>query len=92
MKSLVIKIFWGGLGDHLLHSPIPRIAKEKGYDKVFISNKSIYRNPQTKKLVWEYNPYVDGFCEEDHEHPQFSSVHPNENIIDAHVSFKNLNK
>jgi hypothetical protein len=65
-KTLIIKIKYGGLGDHLFYSHIPRIAKEtKAYDKVYISNQSDFRNKDSKKLVWELNPYVDGFTEED---------------------------
>jgi len=66
MAQLIIKIKHGGLGDHLFYSHIPRIAKESGkYAEVFISNKSDLRNKGYKKLVWELNPYVDGFTDED---------------------------
>ena len=62
MKTLIISIQKGGLGDHLFYSHLPRIAKQYGgYNQVFISNDSIFRNPDTKKLVWELNPYLDGF-------------------------------
>lgn len=61
-NTLIIEIPYGGLGDHLFHSHLPRIAKESGkYDKVLISNESLYRHPDYKKLVWEYNPFIDGF-------------------------------
>jgi hypothetical protein len=91
MKKLVIKVKWGGLGDHLLHSPIPRIAKQKhGYDSILISNHSDYLNPNTKRLVWEYNPFVDGFTDEDHDYPQFGSVPDGKNIIDAVIDFYGL--
>lgn len=64
-KTLILEIPYGGLGDHLFHSPIPRIAKEHyNFDKVFISNKSISRHPDNLKLTWEYNPYVDGYTDE----------------------------
>lgn len=63
-KTLIIEIPYGGLGDHLFHSHIPRIAKEVGgYQQVYISNKSLYRHPDNKKLVWDLNPYIDGFTE-----------------------------
>ena len=66
MRHLVLKIRYGGLGDHLFFSPIPRIAKQTGtYDKVSISNLSTYRNPMYKHLIWELNPYIDGFSDED---------------------------
>ncbi len=66
MAKLIIKIKYGGLGDHLFYSHIPRIAKEFGkYSQVFISNKSNFRNGDYKKLVWEKNPYIDGFTDDD---------------------------
>lgn len=83
MKEFIIKIKWGGLGDHLLHSHLPRIAKQSGqYDKVYISNHSDYRSLEIKKFVWERNPFVDGFCNEDHSYPQFSEVEKGINILD----------
>jgi hypothetical protein len=61
-KILIIDIRKGGLGDHLFYSHLPRIAKQHGgYDKVLISAHSYFRNPDYKKLVWELNPFVDGF-------------------------------
>ncbi len=52
MKELLIKIRWGGLGDHLFHSHLPRLAKEVyGYDKVWVSQRSNYNHPNTKRLV-----------------------------------------
>lgn len=66
MAKLIIKIEYGGLGDHLFYSHIPRIAKEwGGYSEVYISNKSNLRNPDYNKLIWESNPFVDGFTDED---------------------------
>jgi len=63
---LIIKVDYGGLGDHLFLSHLPRIAKTfGGYKYVYVSNHSVYRHPDYKKLVWELNPYVDGFCAED---------------------------
>lgn len=89
--ELTIKIYYGGLGDHLLHSHLPKIAKEKfGYDKVFISNKSNYNNPNTKRLVWEYNPYIDGFNDNDHGYPTFGGVVEGKNILDAVADFYGL--
>lgn len=59
--TLIIEIKYGGLGDHLFLSHIPRIAKNFGYKKVYISNKSIFRNNEILELIWKSNPYVDGF-------------------------------
>ena len=65
MKTLIISIQKGGLGDHLFYSHLPRIAKQYGgYNQVYISNDSIFRNADTKKMVWELNPYLDGFTNE----------------------------
>jgi hypothetical protein len=64
-KTLVVEINKGGLGDHLFYSHLPRIAKQtKAYDRVLISNHSHFRNADYKKLIWELNPYVDGFTDE----------------------------
>lgn len=64
-NSLIIEIPYAGLGDHIFHSHLPRIAKEvHGYDKVYISNHSPVRHPDYKRIVWEYNPFVDGFTDE----------------------------
>ena len=65
MKILILEIQKGGLGDHLFYSHLPRIAKETGrFDKVYISTHSIFRHPDYQKLVWETNPYLDGFVEQ----------------------------
>lgn len=61
-KSLIIEVEDGGLGDHLFHSNIPRIAKESGlYSKIFLSNLSNFRDVRHKEIVWSSNPYLDGF-------------------------------
>ena len=64
-NDLVIHVKYGGLGDHLFYSHLPRIAKETGrYKNVYISDASPFRNQEIRKLVWELNPYVDGFSNE----------------------------
>lgn len=64
-NRLVIEIPYGGFGDHLFHSHLPRIAKEtERYSSVYISNKSIIRQKDHLKLIWELNPFVDGFVDE----------------------------
>lgn len=83
MKILVLEIQKGGLGDHLFYSHIPRIAKEiKLYDKVLISNHSLFRHPDYKKIVWELNPYIDGFTNEKGIFHSASEVGENENLLD----------
>ena len=64
MDELVIEIKHGGLGDHLFHSHIPRLAKETGkYKKVFFSTHSKFRSPEIVDLIWRSNPYIDGFVD-----------------------------
>ena len=64
-KTLIIEIQKGGLGDHLFYSHLPRIAKQtNAFDVVLISNKSQFRNDDYKKIIWELNPFVDGFTDE----------------------------
>lgn len=55
---------WGGLGDNLQVSTIPRRFYEKyGYKGVYISNSVPWRNKEIKELVWEKNPYIAGFTD-----------------------------
>lgn len=69
MKELIISPIYErnrsdiGLGDTLIYSHIPRIAKTQyDYDRVWIS-KMVYRNHETQELVWDLNPYVDGYVD-----------------------------
>lgn len=65
-KTLILQIKYGGLGDHLFYSHIPRIAKETGrYEKVLISELSPFRSHDYRKIIWELNPFVDGFTNEE---------------------------
>ena len=60
--ELIIYIEYSGLGDHLFYSHIPRLIKQqKKFKKVYISLDNKYRNDEIKKLVWDLNPYVDGY-------------------------------
>lgn len=82
-SPFIIKIRYGGLGDHLFLSHLPRIAKESGAaDRVYISNLSEYRSPDYKELVWAMNPYVDGFVDEDAPYPEFDRLEPGMNLLD----------
>ena len=83
MEEFVIKVKYGGLGDHLLYSHLPRIAKTVGgYRKVYISNRSEYRHTDYRKLVWQLNPFVDGFCDEDSQCPTVMTIAPGTNFLD----------
>jgi len=50
-----------GLGDNLVYSIIPRLAKEQGYEKVFISELNKPRHESINDLVWKSNSYVDNW-------------------------------
>jgi len=64
-RQLIIQSGYPGLGDNLLLSHIPRIAKESGrYEAVLVSNHSLFRDPACRMLVWESNRYIDGFTNE----------------------------
>ena len=82
-KEFVIQVGYGGLGDHLFHSHLPRIAKATGaYSRVLVSRRSVCRNESYLQLVWEQNPYVDGFCDEEALIPEFEHVEPGMNLLD----------
>jgi len=80
---LVIHVQYGGLGDHLFYSHLPRIAKETGaYDRVLISTYSEYRHLEYKELIWDLNPFVDGFTDECGLIEPFGEVKPGLNLLD----------
>lgn len=74
MKTLVIQSHEAsvpiGLGDAIVYSHIPEIAKSNGYNKVYISNLVKYRNPEVKELVWDLNPFIDGYTDKETKFPQ----------------------
>ncbi len=83
-RTLIIEIKKGGLGDHLFYSHIPRIAKiTNTFDFVLISNRSIFRNPDYKKLIWELNPYVDGFTNEEGVFHFSTYFNEDQNMLDS---------
>ncbi|HVZ78910.1 MAG TPA: hypothetical protein VG818_13090 [Gemmatimonadaceae bacterium] len=63
-RTLILQPCLGGLGDTLFMSHLPRIAKQTGRcSTVLISSQANYRDPAYRTLVWERNPYVDGFTD-----------------------------
>jgi hypothetical protein len=63
-KTILNLDVWGGLGDNLQLSTIPRRFFEKfGYNGVYISNSTPWRNDEIKKLVWDNNPYIAGYTD-----------------------------
>lgn len=55
----IIQPFFGGLGDSLQFSTLPRRLTEQGHE-VYISSATQYRNEGIKQLVWDKNPYIKG--------------------------------
>ncbi|MDR3724540.1 MAG: hypothetical protein P4K83_08660 [Terracidiphilus sp.] len=90
-KTFVIKVLYGGLGDHLFYSHLPRIAKQNcGYERVLVSNQSEFRNQEYKRLVWESNPFVDGFTDEDAPYPFVDRIPPGTNLLDGIMRCRGL--
>lgn len=62
----VIMNVHGGLGDNLQKSTIPRMLAEQG-NTVYLNYKhddGFFHNDEIKQLVWDMNPYVQGFTED----------------------------
>ena len=82
---LVIGTPFGGLGDNLFLSSIPRLYKSVNpFAKVFLSARSAFRNWEIYPLVWQSNPYLDGVVDDEIE-PSLSIERNNSkaiNIID----------
>jgi ADP-heptose:LPS heptosyltransferase/ubiquinone/menaquinone biosynthesis C-methylase UbiE/glycosyltransferase involved in cell wall biosynthesis/predicted O-methyltransferase YrrM len=90
-SHFIIEVKHGGIGDHLFYSHLPRIAKQSGkYDKVHVSSRSQFRSEEYRRLIWELNPYVDGFCDEAAEYPLFDSVEEGMNILDKIMLLRGL--
>ncbi len=90
-RHFVIEVKHGGIGDHLFYSHLPRIAKQSSkYDKVYVSSRSQFRSEEYRKLIWESNPYVDGFCEDEADYPIFDSVEDGMNILDKIMLLRGL--
>jgi len=58
-EEIVIYQPWGGLGDNLAHTVIPRLC-EMNNVKCFLSHQNAYRNQQIYEFVWKNNPYLAG--------------------------------
>ena len=62
MKSKIININFGGLGDHLQFSTLPEefFKKYKKKVKTYIFENSSFRNKEIYDLVWKKNPFIYG--------------------------------
>ena len=91
MDTFVIIVKYGGLGDHLIVSDLPRIANEcGGARRVLISNLSEYRHSDYRRLMWEANPYVDGCCDDDAPYPPPGDIPAGMNLLDHIMMFRGL--
>ena len=82
MNKIVISQPWGGLGDNLQYSTLPKLYSELGCD-VYISRTNAYRNPEIYDLVWKLNPYVKG---ETDEPPNAGACRPLQFITDQFIT------
>jgi len=62
-ESIDIIIPYGGLGDSLFYSPLPRQLKQSGVSKVNVHCLERFRSKDIKRVVWSMNPYVDDIYE-----------------------------
>ncbi len=62
-EEIIFSQPWGGLGDNLQFSTLPRLYHQAGYD-FYISNQNTLRNSEIFNMVWESNPYVKGVSDE----------------------------
>lgn len=76
---------WGGLGDNLQFTTLPRLFSERG-DDFYISAQNTYRNPEIYDFCWKDNPYVKGIAKNS---PNIGSCAPDlqhgttDNIVSA---------
>jgi hypothetical protein len=78
----VLNVNYGGLGDHLFLSPLPRLYKMKFPDsKFFISNHSKFRSESVRDLVWNKNPYIDGYSNDYGFKLNYLNDYSNRNIL-----------
>lgn len=62
-KKMILFQPWGGLGDNLQFSTLPKICHEHNID-FYLHETNHYRNEEIYDLVWKKNPYVKGFSKE----------------------------
>lgn len=94
-ERLVIQLPSGydGLGDNLVFSHIPRIAKESGkFKEVYLSSMHEYKGEGYRELIWETNPYLDGIVDEPGTYSeidmrrvlvQWRNILPSLNLLDS---------
>jgi glycosyltransferase involved in cell wall biosynthesis len=83
-NKIILKHTYPGLGDNLVHSTLPEIFTNKGYD-VYISNQQGYRNDEVKQLI-DMNPFIKGYSNyeptlnvDERLNSTYPITHPNKN-------------
>lgn len=66
-KKIIANLAFGGIGDCLAFSTLPRLLKEKYDVDFYLSSRSldVIRQKDTYKLCFEMNPYFKGVSDED---------------------------
>jgi hypothetical protein len=77
MKEIIIYQPWGGLGDNLAHTPIPRVCQELGY-KCLLSKHNAFRHPQIFDLLYKDLDCIHGTTDEINESWQTGYTQINE--------------
>lgn len=63
-KNFLINPYYGGLGDHLFYSFLPRAIKNKWPSaSVYLSNQVAFRSSEVYDLIWASNPFIDGMAD-----------------------------
>lgn len=65
-KKIILDIHFGGLGDWLVFTTLPRLLKETYGIDFYLSRRSLstLRNPDTYKILFEVNPYFKGISDD----------------------------
>jgi hypothetical protein len=50
---------WGGLGDNLQFTTLPKLYHDNGYE-CYLSSQNVCRNSEIFDFVWKNNPYIKG--------------------------------
>ena len=87
---IIIQQPWGGLGDNLQFSTIPEMGHKLGIP-VYVSTRNAYRNQDIKKLVWDSNPFVSGFVDQDGNIPTIN-LYSNNHIINWEKTLFNISE
>ncbi len=65
-RKIVVDLEFGGIGDCLAYSTLPKLLNEKYNINFYLSRRSInvFRNIDNFKLCFEMNPYFKGFSDD----------------------------